>query len=208
MTWTCCATARCLRCSAGPGAVHAGVVPAVVHLGQRAAAGARCTGSSWPGWPAAAPLLPGADVLAFVDVDSQQKRVYGHAKQGAAFGHHQDPGQGPAGPRPERAGRHDLHAAGRPGDRRHQAARRQRRLARGAASMITEAVATARPPGAPARWSCGWTRRSTAPRPCRPPAAPGRISPSPSAWTPGPRRDRRHRRGRLDPDPLSPRRLR
>jgi hypothetical protein len=33
-----------------------------------------------------APLLPGADVLAFLDVDSQQKRVYGHAKQGAAFG--------------------------------------------------------------------------------------------------------------------------
>jgi hypothetical protein len=33
------------------------------------------------------PLLPGADVLAFLDVDSQQKRVYGHAKQGAAFGH-------------------------------------------------------------------------------------------------------------------------
>src|SRR5215469_3191972 len=34
-----------------------------------------------------APLLPGKEVLAFVDVDSQQKRVYGHAKQGAAFGH-------------------------------------------------------------------------------------------------------------------------
>ena len=33
-----------------------------------------------------APLLPGADVLAFLDIDSQQKRVYGHAKQGAAFG--------------------------------------------------------------------------------------------------------------------------
>jgi Transposase DDE domain group 1 len=33
-----------------------------------------------------APLLPGADVLAFIDIDSQQKRVYGHAKQGAAFG--------------------------------------------------------------------------------------------------------------------------
>ena len=32
-----------------------------------------------------APLLPGADVLAFVDIDSQQKRVYGHARQGAAF---------------------------------------------------------------------------------------------------------------------------
>ena len=34
-----------------------------------------------------APLLPGADVLAFLDIDSQQKRVYGHRKQGAAFGH-------------------------------------------------------------------------------------------------------------------------
>jgi hypothetical protein len=34
-----------------------------------------------------APLLPGRDALAFVDVDSQQKRVYGRKKQGAAFGH-------------------------------------------------------------------------------------------------------------------------
>jgi len=34
-----------------------------------------------------APLLPGAGQLAFVDVDSTQRRVYGHAKQGAAFGH-------------------------------------------------------------------------------------------------------------------------
>jgi hypothetical protein len=33
------------------------------------------------------PLLPGKDVLAFVDIDSMQKRVYGHKKQGAAFGH-------------------------------------------------------------------------------------------------------------------------
>jgi hypothetical protein len=34
-----------------------------------------------------APLLPGADVLAFIDIDSMQKRVYGHHKQGAGFGH-------------------------------------------------------------------------------------------------------------------------
>lgn len=34
-----------------------------------------------------APLLPGADVLAFIDIDSTQKRVYGHQKQGARFGH-------------------------------------------------------------------------------------------------------------------------
>ena len=33
------------------------------------------------------PLLPGKDVLAFIDIDSQQKRVYGRKKQGAAFGH-------------------------------------------------------------------------------------------------------------------------
>jgi hypothetical protein len=34
-----------------------------------------------------APLLPGKDVLAFIDIDSMQKRVYGHKKQGARFGH-------------------------------------------------------------------------------------------------------------------------
>ncbi len=33
------------------------------------------------------PLLPGANVLAFIDIDSMQKRVYGHQKQGARFGH-------------------------------------------------------------------------------------------------------------------------
>jgi hypothetical protein len=34
-----------------------------------------------------APLLAGKDTLAFVDIDAMQKRVYGHRKQGAAFGH-------------------------------------------------------------------------------------------------------------------------
>jgi Transposase DDE domain group 1 len=34
-----------------------------------------------------APLLPGAGTLAFIDVDSTQKRVYGYHKQGAKFGH-------------------------------------------------------------------------------------------------------------------------
>jgi hypothetical protein len=33
------------------------------------------------------PLLPGAHMLAFIDIDSMQKRIYGHKKQGAAFGH-------------------------------------------------------------------------------------------------------------------------
>jgi Transposase DDE domain group 1 len=34
-----------------------------------------------------APLLPGKDTLAFIDIDAMQKRVYGHQKQGAGFGH-------------------------------------------------------------------------------------------------------------------------
>ena len=34
-----------------------------------------------------APVLPGAGTLAFIDIDSMQKRVYGHHKQGARFGH-------------------------------------------------------------------------------------------------------------------------
>jgi hypothetical protein len=33
------------------------------------------------------PLLPDWDTLAFIDIDAMQKRVYGHRKQGAAFGH-------------------------------------------------------------------------------------------------------------------------
>ena len=52
-----------------------------------------------------APLLPGADTLAFIDIDSMQKRVYGHQKQGAQVRAHEDPGEIAAGPGPERAGR-------------------------------------------------------------------------------------------------------
>ncbi|MEV6868694.1 IS1380 family transposase [Streptosporangium subroseum] len=33
------------------------------------------------------PLLPGKEVLAFLDVDSMRRRTYGYAKQGSAFGH-------------------------------------------------------------------------------------------------------------------------
>jgi hypothetical protein len=33
------------------------------------------------------PLLPGGEELAFIDIDSTQKRVFGPDKQGAAFGH-------------------------------------------------------------------------------------------------------------------------
>jgi hypothetical protein len=32
-------------------------------------------------------LLPGAEILTFIDIDSTQERVYGYRKEGAAFGH-------------------------------------------------------------------------------------------------------------------------
>ena len=39
------------------------------------------------GVPCRAPLLPGREQLAFVDIDAMQKRVYGRRTQGAASGH-------------------------------------------------------------------------------------------------------------------------
>ena len=93
-----------------------------------------------------APLLPDKDVLAFVDIDSMQKRVYGHhsrARRSATQSRAE-----PAGPRAERAGRH-LSPRWAPGDRRHPAARRHASSARGAASFATEAVHTARATGCP-----------------------------------------------------------
>ena len=56
--------------------------------------------------------------------------------------------QEPAGARPERAGRHDLHAAGRASDRRDQAARRERELRpRRRGPFAAEAIGTARAAG-------------------------------------------------------------
>ena len=75
-----------------------------------------------------APLLPGAGTLAFIDIDSMQKRVYGHQQAGRQVRAHEDPGEVAAGPGPERAGRGGQHAAVGAGDRRHPAARRERRL--------------------------------------------------------------------------------
>jgi hypothetical protein len=60
-----------------------------------------------------APLLPGAGAVAFIDIDSTQKRVYGHKKEGARFGHTKIQGKS---------------VLVRARDRRHQAARRQRPL--------------------------------------------------------------------------------
>jgi hypothetical protein len=94
-----------------------------------------------------APLLPGADVLAFIDVDSQQKRVYGHAKQGAAFGFTKIQGKGllVRGLNVLAASICTPLAAPVIAGTRLRGGNAS--SARGAASMITEAVATARAAG-------------------------------------------------------------
>jgi Transposase DDE domain group 1 len=94
-----------------------------------------------------APLLPGKDTLAFIDIDSQQKRVYGHKKQGAAFGHTKIGGRSLLV-----RGLNALAAAiSTPRAAPVIAATRLRggnaASARGAASFATEAVATARATG-------------------------------------------------------------
>jgi hypothetical protein len=94
-----------------------------------------------------APLLPGAEVLAFPGIDSQQKRVYGYQKQGAAFGHTEIQGKGLLV-----RGLNVLAATVcTPLAAPVIAATRLRggnaASARGAASMITEAVSTSRAAG-------------------------------------------------------------
>jgi hypothetical protein len=93
------------------------------------------------------PLLPGAGVLAFVDVDSQQKRVYGHAKQGAAFGFTKIQGKGllVRGLNVLAASVCTPLAAPVIAGTRLRGGNAS--SARGAASMITEAVTTARAAG-------------------------------------------------------------
>jgi hypothetical protein len=93
------------------------------------------------------PLLPGADVLAFTGIDSMQKRVYGHKKQGAAFGHTKIGGKSLLV-----RGLNALAATiSTPLAAPVIAATRLRggnaNSARGAASLATEAVATARGTG-------------------------------------------------------------
>jgi hypothetical protein len=94
-----------------------------------------------------APLLPGADAVAFIDIDSMQKRIYGHKKQGAAFGHTKIQGKSLL-----IRGLNALAATiSTPLAAPVIAATRLRggnaNSARGAASLATEAVATARATG-------------------------------------------------------------
>ena len=94
-----------------------------------------------------APLLPGADVLAFVDIDSQQKRVYGHAKQGAAFGFTKIQGKGLLVRGLNVLATSVCTPLAAPVIAGTRLRGGNASSARGAASMITEAAATARAAG-------------------------------------------------------------
>ena len=94
-----------------------------------------------------APLLPGADVLAFIDIDSQQKRVYGHAKQGAAFGFTKIQGKGLLVRGLNVLATTICTPLAAPVIAGTRLRGGNASSARGAASMITEAVTTARASG-------------------------------------------------------------
>ena len=92
-------------------------------------------------------LLPGAQERAFIDIDSLLRPVYGHAKQGACYGHTKI-----AGKQVLRKGLSPLvttistdHSAPVIAGARLRAGKAN--SGKGAASMITEAVATARAAG-------------------------------------------------------------
>jgi hypothetical protein len=86
---------------------------------------------------AATPLLPGADVLAFLDVDSTQRQVYGYRKQGAAVGRL----KGTKTLHPLLA---TLHPDRRAGHRRDPATQRQVRRRTRRLLMVSVGVATPR----------------------------------------------------------------
>src|SRR5271156_5835043 len=154
-------------------------------------------------------LLAGADGRAFVDIDSLLRPVYGHAKQGASYGHTKI-----AGKQVLRKGLSPLATtvstdiaapvitgmrlrAGKTGS------------GRGAGRMVAAGIATARAAGATGQIvvrgdaAYGSAAVVTA---CRRAGAPVFVCADPQPCRAG--RDRGHRRGRLDPGALSRRRAR
>lgn len=101
------------------------------------------------------PLLPGADVVTFIDVDSLLRRVYGKQKQGAGFGHAKVGGY-----RVLLRGLHPLIATVSTPDAAPVIAATQLRAgnagsARGAAWLVAEAIATTKAVLATQRPSAG-----------------------------------------------------
>jgi hypothetical protein len=127
----------------------------------------------------AAPLPPGKDVVAFVDIDSWQKRVFGYRKHGAAFGYTKISGKSLLV-----RGLNVLAATiSTPLAAPVTAAVRLRGgsagSARGAASLITEAIGAARDAGCSGTIVVRMDSAYYSSAPCRRRAAPGRTFRSP-----------------------------
>ena len=164
MTWTCCGTARWSTLFGGVRA------PSTLGSHLRSYTWGNVSQLEKAGreflaeLARQAPLLPGADTLAFIDIDSMQKRVYGHQKQGARFGHTKIQGKSLLV-----RGLNALAAViSTPLSAPVIAATRLRggnaASARGAASLAARPSAPRGTAAAPGRSSSGWTRPITTPR--------------------------------------------
>ena len=128
--------------------------------------------STWPRLCDRVELLPGADARAFLDIDSLLRPVYGHAKQGASYGHTKI-----AGKQILRKGLSPLVTTlstegSAPVITGVRLRAGQANSAKGAARMIAQAVVPPAPPGSAVRSWCAAIR----------PTAPA------SSWQPAPRR--------------------
>jgi hypothetical protein len=144
-----------------------------------------------------APLLPGADQLAYLDLDDTVKATYGYAKQGTGYGY--------SGVK----GLNALIAAvstprGAPLIVAARLRRGQANSARGVASLAAEGLATARRAGATGLLILRADSAFYGHKICKAASRAGAHFSLTAAD--GCRReagDRRHRRRRLDPDPVS-----
>ncbi len=185
-----------------PGTVHAGVVPALVLLGERPAGGEGEPGAAGgPGPPHAAAARQGRGGVHRHRLDA--KTCLRPQEAGRGVRPYQDRGQEPAGAGAERAGRHDQHAAGGAGDRRHQAARRQRGLGPGR-RVLRRRIGQHRPRHRMRRDAGGAGRLGVLLRGVHRRGPPGRgVLLGHGADGPeGQGGDRRHPGDRLDGDPL------
>jgi hypothetical protein len=149
-----------------------------------------------------APLLPGVDQYAFLDVDSTINRVYGYAKQGADYGYTRVRGLHPLLATPSTPIAAPVIAGTRL--RRGSAG-----SAKGAASFVAEAITTARAAGATgtllARMDSAFDNHAVVST-CIRPRGPFLITTKQTRPVSG--RDRGHQRRRLGPDRLPARDLR
>ena len=86
-TWTCCGTARWTACSPGCGRRRRWARSCGRSRSGTCGSWTRSPPGCSRGLAARTPLLPGADAVAYVDIDDTVREMHGYAKQGAGFGY-------------------------------------------------------------------------------------------------------------------------